>query len=93
MQVCLVTGGNSGVGLMTAIGLAKLGNHVFIACRSANKAAKAIDYIRQTTGNENVKFLPLDLYQFNMKLHISVYFRRAVLVWPLVTHERPHSDL
>jgi NAD(P)-dependent dehydrogenase (short-subunit alcohol dehydrogenase family) len=31
MQVCLVTGGNSGVGLMTAIGSAKLGNHVFIA--------------------------------------------------------------
>lgn len=61
MQVCLVTGGNSGVGLMTAIGLARLGNHVFIACRSANKAAKAIDYIRQTTGNENVEFLPLDL--------------------------------
>ena len=61
MQICLVTGGNSGVGLMTAVGLAKLGNHVFIACRSANKAAKAIEYIRQTTGNQNVEFLPLDL--------------------------------
>ncbi|MDF5718229.1 MAG: SDR family NAD(P)-dependent oxidoreductase, partial [Rhizonema sp. NSF051] len=61
MQICLVTGGNSGVGLMTAVGLAKLGNHVFIACRAANKAAKAIDYIRQTTGNQNVEFLPLDL--------------------------------
>ena len=61
MQICLVTGGNSGVGLMTAVGLAKLGNHVFIACRSANKAAKAIEYICQTTGNPNVEFLPLDL--------------------------------
>jgi NAD(P)-dependent dehydrogenase (short-subunit alcohol dehydrogenase family) len=61
MQICLVTGGNSGVGLMTAVGLAKLGNHVFIACRSANKAAKAVEYIRKTTGNSNVEFLPLDL--------------------------------
>ncbi len=61
MQVCLVTGGNSGVGLMTAVGLAKLGNHVFIACRSAAKSATAIEYIRQTTGNQNVAFLPLDL--------------------------------
>ena len=61
MQVCLVTGGNSGVGLMTAVGLAKLGNHVFIACRSPKKAAIAVDYIRQTTGNQNVTFLPLDL--------------------------------
>lgn len=85
MQVCLVTGGNSGVGLMTAIGLAKLGNHVFIACRSANKAAKAVDYIRQTTGNQNVKFLPLDLASldsvrrcvklfndYNLPLHILI---------------------
>ncbi|MBR8835172.1 MAG: SDR family NAD(P)-dependent oxidoreductase [Stigonema ocellatum SAG 48.90 = DSM 106950] len=85
MQVCLVTGGNSGVGLMTAVGLAKLGNHVFIACRSANKAAKAIDYIHQTTGNQNVVFLPLDLAsldsvrncvklfnEYNLPLHILV---------------------
>ncbi len=85
MQVCLVTGGNSGVGLMTAIGLAKLGNHVFIACRSANKAAKAINYIRQTTGNQNVTFLPLDLASldsvrrcvklfndYNLPLHILI---------------------
>lgn len=61
MQVCLVTGGNSGVGLMTSVGLAKLGNHVFIACRSEIKAAKAISYIRQITGNQNIEFLPLNL--------------------------------
>ncbi|PPT08910.1 Retinol dehydrogenase 13 [Geitlerinema sp. FC II] len=60
-KVCIVTGGNSGVGLMTAVGLAKSGARVFIACRSPNKAAKAVDYIRQTTGNSNVEFLPLDL--------------------------------
>ncbi len=57
----MVTGGNSGVGLMTALGLAKAGYHVFIACRSASKAAKAVDYIRQKSGNENVEFLPLNL--------------------------------
>ena len=60
-KVCIVTGGNSGVGLMTAVGLAKSGAHVFIACRSTNKAARAVDYIRQTTGNSDVEFLPLDL--------------------------------
>jgi NAD(P)-dependent dehydrogenase (short-subunit alcohol dehydrogenase family) len=85
MQICLVTGGNSGVGLMTAVGLAKLGNHVFIACRSPNKAAKAVEYIRKITGNSNVEFLPLDLasldsvrscvnifQQKNLPLHILV---------------------
>lgn len=59
--VSLVTGGNSGVGLMTALGLARRGYHVFIACRSATKAANAIAYIRQQSGNKNVEFLPLDL--------------------------------
>ncbi|NEO70086.1 SDR family NAD(P)-dependent oxidoreductase [Moorena sp. SIO3H5] len=59
--VCIVTGGNSGVGLMTALGLAQLGHHVFIACRCANKAEKAVKYIRSSTGNVNVEFLPLDL--------------------------------
>ena len=60
-KVCIVTGGNSGVGLMTALGLAKAEYHVFIACRSAAKAAKAVSYIRQNSGNENVEFLPLNL--------------------------------
>lgn len=60
-KVCMVTGGNSGVGLMTALGLAKAGYHVFIACRSASKAAKAVDYLRQNSGNQNVEFLPLNL--------------------------------
>jgi len=60
-KVCIVTGGNSGVGLMTSIGLAKADFQVFIACRSSSKARKAVDYIRKTTGNCNVEFLPLNL--------------------------------
>jgi Dehydrogenases with different specificities (related to short-chain alcohol dehydrogenases) len=60
-QVCIITGGNSGIGLMTAIGLAKLNYHVFIACRSATKAAKAVDYIRRESNNYQVEFIPLDL--------------------------------
>lgn len=61
MPVAIITGGNSGVGLMTAVGLAQLGHHVFIACRSAKKAAKAIAYIREKTDNPNIEYLPLNL--------------------------------
>ncbi|NTW21549.1 MAG: SDR family NAD(P)-dependent oxidoreductase, partial [Nostocales cyanobacterium W4_Combined_metabat2_030] len=74
MQVCLVTGGNSGVGLMTSLGLAQLGHHVFIACRSQTKAAKAISYIRQTTNNPNIEFLPLNLASLDSVRHCVKLF-------------------
>ncbi|MDH6056424.1 SDR family NAD(P)-dependent oxidoreductase [Umezakia ovalisporum] len=60
-KVCIVTGGNSGVGLMTALGLAEKGYHVFIGCRSMTKATKALKYIRDNSGNNKVEFLPLNL--------------------------------
>ena len=84
-RVCIVTGGNSGVGLMSAVGLAQLGYHVFLACRCVTKAEKAVNYIRSSTGNLNVEFLPLDLasldsvrtfvqlfQQRNLPLHLLV---------------------
>lgn len=75
MQVCLVTGGNSGVGLMTSLGLAKLGHHVFIACRSQKKATNAIAYIRETTGNPNIEYLPLNLASLESVRHCVKLFQ------------------
>lgn len=79
MQVCLVTGGNSGVGLMTSLGLAKLGYHVFIACRSQNKATNAIAYIRETTGNPNIEYLPLNLASLESVRHCVKLFEERKL--------------
>ena len=76
-KVCIVTGGNSGVGLMTAVGLAKTHAHVFIACRSTDKATKAVDYIRQTTRNSNIEFLPLDLSSFeSIRKFVELFDKR-----------------
>ncbi|MDH6061944.1 SDR family NAD(P)-dependent oxidoreductase [Chrysosporum bergii ANA360D] len=60
-KVCIVTGGNSGVGLMTALSLAQKGYHVFIGCRSMTKATQALKYICDNSGNNKVEFLPLNL--------------------------------
>ncbi len=64
-RVALVTGANTGIGLVTARELAACGAHVFIACRSVEKGQAAVAEIRTTTGNEKVELLALDLGDFD----------------------------
>ena len=46
-KTALITGGNSGIGLGSAIHLAKLNANVIIACRNDKKAATAVEYIKK----------------------------------------------
>jgi NAD(P)-dependent dehydrogenase (short-subunit alcohol dehydrogenase family) len=54
----LITGGNSGIGKVTAIELAKLGAEVILACRDSDKTRAALEEIRAHGTAEN---LPVDL--------------------------------
>ena len=63
-RVALITGANTGIGLVTARELAARGAHVFIACRSIEKGQAAVDDIRKATGNSQVEILALDLGDF-----------------------------
>lgn len=61
-KVALVTGANSGIGAVTARELALQGYHVFLACRSINKAQSVIQEIQSLThGQAKVEFIELDL--------------------------------
>jgi len=61
-KTVLITGGNSGIGLEAAVGFAKYGADVFIACRSPQKAEKAVQYIKKRSGTSSqVSALSLDL--------------------------------
>ncbi len=60
-RVAIVTGANSGIGFETARVLAARGATVVLACRSAEKAARALSQIRDAAPSADVTFLPLDL--------------------------------
>jgi retinol dehydrogenase-12 len=63
-RVALVTGANTGIGLVTARELASRGAHVFVACRSLERGQAAVAEIQTATGNAQVEFLALDLGDF-----------------------------
>ncbi|MEM9149281.1 MAG: SDR family NAD(P)-dependent oxidoreductase [Cyanobacteria bacterium P01_F01_bin.3] len=78
-KVCLVTGASSGVGRMSALGLAKRGAHTFIACRSKEKAQQAVDFIQHASGNSNVEYLPLDLNSLASVRRCAALFKEREL--------------
>ena len=68
MTTYLITGGNTGIGLATALMLARDGGRVFIACRNAAAGEAAVARIKaesgtgtSATGDADVWLLPLDL--------------------------------
>jgi retinol dehydrogenase-12 len=60
-QTAIVTGANTGIGRVTALELARMGAHVFLACRSQERTLPVVEAISTETGNPQVEFLHLDL--------------------------------
>ncbi|WP_437734412.1 SDR family oxidoreductase [Sorangium sp. So ce1335] len=60
-KLCIVTGGNTGIGKETARGLAQRGATVVLACRDTEKGEAAREDIARTTGNGDVGVMGLDL--------------------------------
>ena len=68
-RVALITGANTGIGLVTARELQKHGAHVFVACRSAARAQAALDSSGSGLGTAPgcipIEVLTLDLGDFD----------------------------
>jgi NAD(P)-dependent dehydrogenase (short-subunit alcohol dehydrogenase family) len=60
-KVCLITGGNAGIGKAAAIQLAKEGAEVIIACRNKLRGETALAQIKSESGNEKVTLVEMDL--------------------------------
>jgi retinol dehydrogenase 14 len=60
-KTCLVTGGNSGIGKATALGLARMGATIVIVSRSKEKGEAAQTDIIGRSGNRNVELMLADM--------------------------------
>lgn len=60
-KTCIVTGGNAGIGYMTALGLAQRGARVILVCRNASKGEAACAAIRKTSDNHDVHLIVCDM--------------------------------
>ncbi|MDQ3722717.1 MAG: SDR family oxidoreductase [Actinomycetota bacterium] len=59
-RVCAITGASSGLGLQTALGLARMGATVALLCRSVERGERAREQIAATTGNTNLQVVACD---------------------------------
>ena len=60
-KTVIITGANTGIGLETAVDLAKRNGRMILACRSVERGEKAAVEVRKRSGNDNVVFRQLDL--------------------------------
>jgi len=60
-QNVIITGGNTGLGLESAIKLAQLGGNVIILSRASAKTDQAVETIKKQSGSSLVSAIPLDL--------------------------------
>jgi NAD(P)-dependent dehydrogenase (short-subunit alcohol dehydrogenase family) len=60
-KTCIVTGANSGIGKETVLGLAQLGAHVVMVCRSQEKGQAALEEIRRESKSSQVDLLIADM--------------------------------
>ena len=76
-QIALVTGATSGIGQVAATELAKMGAHVVILARNAEKAATAQQEIKAAAGHENVDVLLADLADLEQVRRAAAEFNAA----------------
>src|SRR5256886_5444950 len=78
-RVLLVTGANSGIGKATALGLARLGGTVVMACRSATRGEAARQDIVRDSGNSKVYLEIVDLASEDSTRSFAEEFKRKYL--------------
>lgn len=76
-RIAIVTGANSGVGFQTAVGLAREGLKVIMACRNLSKGETARIELTQLVPDAAVEVMELDLSDFESVRRFAAAFLEA----------------
>ncbi len=76
-KVCIITGGNSGIGKAIALGLARLGGIIIIVCRNKSEGEATQSDIKTKSGNEHVHLLVADLSSMQSIRQLADDFKRS----------------
>ncbi|WP_371804447.1 SDR family oxidoreductase [Candidatus Lokiarchaeum ossiferum] len=60
-KICMITGANSGIGKEMAVQLAKLGHQIVMICRNEERGKKALEEIKNRSGNSKIDLFIADL--------------------------------
>ena len=60
-KTILITGASGGIGLQSAIGLAKQGANIVMVGRDKGRTSQAVELVKTQTGNQSVSYLLADL--------------------------------
>lgn len=86
-RVALITGANTGIGLVTARELARQGARLFITCRDTRTSEAALQRIREASGNPHVEALQMDLGDFaSVRACAQSFLRRELPLHLLVNN-------
>ncbi len=75
-KTCLVTGASSGIGRETALALARASAHLVIVCRDRERGERAVQSIREGSGNRAVELMLGDLSVMDEVRDIAARYRR-----------------
>src|SRR4029077_9485686 len=74
-KTCLITGGNSGIGKATALGLARMGATVVIVSRDKERGEVALADIIAKSGNRNVELMLGDMSSQDSVRRLATAFK------------------